>query len=89
MQETIPKDERTYKWKIATGVSDDEVPLTMSTPVLSRWWWVNQAIGHLLKDWDGWGQLAESIKNSSKSNSLPHRLACILVSLMGGAKVKS
>ena len=29
MQETIPKDERTYKWKIATGASDDEVLLTM------------------------------------------------------------
>ena len=67
LQEMIEKADRKFKWKIATGVSDDVVPLTMSTPVLSRWWWVNQAIGHILDNWVKWGQLAESMKNASKN----------------------
>ena len=88
LQETMDKAERPFRWQITTGGEDGSVPLSMATPVLSRWWWVNQALDHMLEKWDGWYKVAESTKNASNSGSLPHRLASILISLMGEPKLQ-
>ena len=46
-----------------------EAPPDISKAVLTRWWWVNTAMDHLLEHWNDWEKFANASLQQTKSDT--------------------
>jgi hypothetical protein len=100
LQQCFPGDELDAMWTLtlekAVGGTegeasdhDQENPNRMSAAVLTRWWYVNTAVVHLLENWDSWREMAQKCLNSSKSNTKLGKIASSMLSLMCEPKIRA
>jgi hypothetical protein len=85
-------------WKLALGeegeealgdIEDWDTPNRMSAAVLTRWWYVNTAVVHLLKNWDEWHILARKSLYSTTSDTKRGKIASSILSLMKEKKIRA
>jgi hypothetical protein len=100
LQQCFPGDELRAMWTLAVGkeegaegdteIGDDgDTPNRMSAAVLTRWWYVNTAVVHLLEHWDKWQEIAQKSLNSSKSSTKVGKIASSILSLMDEPKLRA
>jgi hypothetical protein len=98
LQQCFPGEELSAIWKLALGeeggaalrdTDDWESPNRMSDDVLTRWWYVNTAVVHLIKHWEAWNTLAQKSLNSTKSDTKLGKIASSILSLMDEPKIRA
>jgi hypothetical protein len=94
LQQCFPGLELSAMWRIALGEAGDEgsdrdTPNRMSAAVLTRWWYVNTAVVHLLENWDAWQEMAQTCRNANKSDTKVSKIASSILSLMKEPKLRA
>jgi hypothetical protein len=102
LQQCFPGDELSAMWTIAvfreeplgaegdTEIGDEwATPNRMSAAVLTRWWYVNTAVVHLLTYWVEWKTLAQKCVNSHRSGTKVNKIASSIRSLMEEPKLRA
>jgi hypothetical protein len=94
LQQCFPGLELSAMWRIALGEAGDEgsdrdTPNRMSAAVLTRWWYVNTAVVHLLENWDAWQEMAQTCRNANKSDTKVSKIASSSLSLMKEPKLRA
>ena len=94
LQQCFPGNELSAMWKLALGEEEEEehdwdTPNRMSAAVLTRWWYVNTAVVHLLEHWDAWNTLAHKCLNATKSDTKVGKIASSIISLMDEPKIRA
>jgi hypothetical protein len=100
LQQCFPGDELDAMWTLilekAVGGTegeasdhDQENPNRMSAAVLTRWWYVNTAVVHLLENWESWREMAQKCLNASTSSTKLGKIASSILSLMAEPKIRA